>query len=323
MDAYTSLRNGRIDLARAVPLTKPFSLLFEPACMCNFRCAYCYYSEPDAALHLSKGRMSFDDFCKIVADLEAWEGDKIKVVRFIGFGEPLLNKQTPDMIRYIKQKDIAERVEMTTNGSLLASDVATRLVAAQLDYIRVSVYAATQQKHREITQSSIRVETIRGNVAALREIRDKRGASKPFIYAKMIEHSDVGENEKFIEMYRDIADEVALEPQHNWLDTPFAAKGGRIACPQPFKMMSVRYNGDVILCDPDWQNNTLVGNALREGVRHVWNGENVKKFWTLQLQGRRRENKSCATCSFIDNPAYVLDDIDSIVARAARNGGNE
>ena len=68
--------------------------------------------------------MRFDDFTKIVDDLAAWPGERIKVIRIIGFGEPLANRETPRMIAYLKERNVAERIEMTTNASLLTEDMA-------------------------------------------------------------------------------------------------------------------------------------------------------------------------------------------------------
>ena len=150
---YTELSKARVDLRRAIPLAKPFAILFEPASICNFRCRFCFFSEPDIDAHLAKGKMRFDDFTKIVDDLAAWPGERIKVIRIIGFGEPLANRETPRMIAYLKERNVAERIEMTTNASLLTEDMAEGLIEAGLDYIRCSIYAArpggTRAHHRK------------------------------------------------------------------------------------------------------------------------------------------------------------------------------
>ena len=65
------------------------------------------------------------------------------------------------------------------------------------------------------------------------------------------------------------------------------------------------------MCDPDWKGNTLVGNAFDQPVSAIWGGEAMRAFWKLQLEGRRRENASCATCTFL-NDRYVLDNLDGV-----------
>lgn len=312
--AYSQLKNSRVNLRDAIPLKKPFTILFEPASLCNFRCRCCFYNNPDIYSHMFKGKMKFEDFKKIADDLASWEGEKIKVVRLIGFGEPFMNHDTGRMVNYLKQLDVAERIEITSNGALLSPAMGQQLIDAGLDYLRVSIYAASQKRHEEITRSKIDINTIRENIAALRRRRDEQGRKEPFIYIKMLDYSDEAENRKFFTMYENIADEIALEKHHHWLEKdgpPQGAGKTRSVCPQPFKMLSIRCNGDVIVCDPDWKNNTKVGNAIQQTVKEIWTGSALREFWKMQLENRRRENESCRTCSFLVDE-YAIDDLEGV-----------
>lgn len=309
---YSSLKETRISLRDRIPLAKPFTILLEPTSICNFRCIFCFQNEKDFHSYLPRGHMRFEDFRKIADDLAAWKGVKIQVIRIIGFGEPLLNPLTPAMVKYCKKLDIAERIEITSNASLLTLDVSRELIDAGLDYIRCSIYSVDQKRHEELTQSRISVETIKNNIIALKALRASRGASKPFIYAKMLRSRDLSENDRFLKVYSDIADEAALETPHQWLSyTDSCAWSMREVCPQPFKMLSVHFNGDVILCDPDWKGNTCVGNALIENISSIWGKSKMRQFWMMQLQKRRRENESCRNCSFLIDE-YAIDDLDGV-----------
>ena len=46
----------------------------------------------------------------------------------------------------IKEADIAERVETTTNASLLTRAISKQIVWNQLDYMRVSIYGVRSAK---------------------------------------------------------------------------------------------------------------------------------------------------------------------------------
>ncbi|MCG6538146.1 MAG: radical SAM protein, partial [Syntrophales bacterium LBB04] len=178
MKKYSLLKNSRINLREAIPLKKPFTVLFEPASLCNFRCTCCYYSKPDLYSHMPKGTMKYEDFRKIAGDLAAWEGEKIHVARIIGFGEPFINKDTGKMVKCLKQLDVAERVEITTNGSLMTPEVSQELIDAGLDYIRVSIYSASQKMHEAVTGNKMDIGIIRQNIAALKKMRDEQGRKK-------------------------------------------------------------------------------------------------------------------------------------------------
>ncbi len=311
---YSQLKNSRVNLRDAIPLKKPFTILFEPASLCNFRCTCCYYNLPDLYSYMSKGLMKLEDFKKIADDLAAWEGDKIKVARFIGFGEPFINKDTCSMVKYLKRSGVAERIEITSNGSLLRPMVGQQLIDSELDYLRVSIYAVSQQRHEVLTRNKIDIELIRRNIIALRRTRDGQGKKTPFIYVKMLDSFEEAENQKFFHRYADVADEVSLEKPHRWLEQDELSSNilTKSVCPQPFKMLSIRCNGDVIVCDPDWKNNTKVGNALEQTVKNIWNGKAMHEFWRMQLENRRWENESCRKCTFLTNSTYVLDDLDGV-----------
>jgi len=311
-EKYSRLKLKRINLRDAVPLSKPFTVLFEPASVCNFKCICCFQNDPEFHDHLPKGLMKFEDFMKIADDLAEWEGGRLKVVRIIGFGEPLLNRETPRMVKYLKTLDIADRIEITTNASLMTPAVSQRLIESGLDYIRCSIYAVDQKRHEHLTQNRIRIEKIESNIATLKKMREAARSYDPFIYVKMLESRDVLENALFLEKYSVIADEAALEKPHQWLSNT-ARPDGRVrsVCPQPFKMLSIHFNGDVILCDPDWKGNTCIGNALSDNISTLWGGDNIRKFWRMQLENRRRENKSCRHCSFLVDE-YAIDDLDGV-----------
>lgn len=312
VEKYSLLKLKRIPLREAIPLAKPFTILFEPTSLCNYKCVCCFHNEPDIRSHLPKGRIKFEDFRKIADDLAAWEGDRHKVIRIIGFGEPLLHRDTPRMVKYLKSLDVAERIEITTNASLLSPSFSRQLIDSGLDYLRCSIYSVDQKRHEALTQNRIRIEKIRSNIAALKELRSSARASKPYIYVKMLESQNETENALFLKEFSAVADEAALEKPHHWLSISDSSRRNmRSVCPQPFKMLSFRFNGDVILCDPDWKGNTCVGNALSEKVSSIWGGAKMREFWRMQIENRRHENESCRHCSFLVDE-YAIDNLDGV-----------
>ena len=193
---------------------------------------------------------------------------------------------------------------------MLTADLSNYLIQGGLDYLRVSVYAGTQGKFEAVTGSKMRLSDILDNLNQLQELKRGLRSKRPFVYVKMLNDGDADENNQFFSHFSDIADEIALEKPHNWLSG--GETGDKLVCPLPFKMLSIRWNGDVIVCDPDYQNNTCVGNALQENIQDIWYGGRLGEFRRMQLEGRRHENESCRNCSFISNDNYVLDNIDCL-----------
>ena len=67
-----------------------------------------------------------------------------------------------------KDLDIAERIEITTNASLLKPKISAELIDAQLDYIRCSIYSVDQKRHESVTQNKINIEKIKNNIINLK-----------------------------------------------------------------------------------------------------------------------------------------------------------
>ena len=315
-----------------IPLKKPFTLVVEPSGLCNFRCIMCFQSASESR-YFNKNRhnMPFETFQLIVDQMSQWGEDKLKVLKLSLYGEPLINPDFCKMLALARDADIAERIETTSNVSLLTPAISEGLVKGGLDYIRVSVYSPLQEKHEKITASPISIDTIRGNLEVLQEIKIRYNSEKPFVAVKMLDtYSE--ENEVFREMYRDVADEIYIEKPHNWvasteksfINSLYGEQNDSVisdlndqdnklkACGVSFYTLSVRNNGDVAPCCVDWSGGTNVGNIADMSLRDIWLGEQMRQFWIMQLQGRNAENKSCRNCRVYKSNYYSKDDVDGV-----------
>ena len=336
---YTELKcTNRQNLMEVLPLRKPFTVLIEPSSLCNFKCIQCFQSiKADSYFTRNRGNMPLARFQRVIEQLKAWPGPKLKVLKLSLYGEPLVNPDFCEMLRMAKEADIAERIETTTNASLLSRDVAEKLVEYHLDYARVSIYASDQGKHRAVTGSGMEIRSIHENMRVLQEIKKSKGSEKPFVSCKMLDAYGE-ENERFIRMYQDVADEVYIDKPHGWIkvdDADFiknyykdGADGAitdlkqnstrRIACPMAFTTMAVRSNGDVSPCCVDFIGGTNLGNVDERSLREGWNSGQLYEFQKMQLENRKHENYSCARCDVYLSDHYTLDNIDGFPVEKLR-----
>src|SRR3954468_16266815 len=111
----------------------PEIVQIESTNICNAKCVFC----PRDEMHRRQGVMDFDLFRKIVDECATLG---ITHVRVHNYGEPFLDKQLVEKVRYAKSKGIAE-VGMISNGSLITEDIARGMIEAGLDAINISVDA--------------------------------------------------------------------------------------------------------------------------------------------------------------------------------------
>jgi MoaA/NifB/PqqE/SkfB family radical SAM enzyme len=212
---YSEDRTRLID---AIPMDVPLCISIEPSNLCNFKCCMCYHGNneyDDAAKPLKN--MDMECFKKVINDIVEWtnkKATKIKLIKLYSLGEPLLHPEICNMVKIIKESDICEKIEITTNGSLLSKNIAKKLVDYGLDIIRFSIYGVSDEINRSVTKSKVTPCEIRQNIEYLKKYRDGEGKKIPIIHTKMLNtYSD--ENELFFDYYDGIADNIGLdEPFH-------------------------------------------------------------------------------------------------------------
>lgn len=117
---------------RARGIVKPDTVYFHLTQRCNLKCVYCYISagEKDAT------ELSTSEIMDVLGDIAMLNPKKLV---FTG-GEPLYRKDVLELASEFKKLDKTNRIwlYMNTNGTLITSDIAYRLVEV-FDEIRISL----------------------------------------------------------------------------------------------------------------------------------------------------------------------------------------
>ena len=121
--------------------------------------------------------MDLQGFERVSDQIRAMGG--IKTLNFCMMGEPLVNAELPQFVSIARQKQIADRVILTSNGSLLGEDAARRLIEAGLDYLRISIYGGNASAHARKTQSKVPLVRVQRNVAKFRELCGTNCEARP------------------------------------------------------------------------------------------------------------------------------------------------
>lgn len=294
---YSQLRQAsRAPLEPRLPLPGPLAAHLEVTNFCNLACPWCVlgikdYEPPGGRriLPLETGRDA----------VESMAGAGLKVLRLYGTGEPLLD---PYLITRIKQGvAYGLRVEVTTNGYLLTESMAEQIVESGLPYLRVSIYPTTPPAVFE-------------NIRRLQAIRDAKGKTAPFIYAKCFFAKELS---KLTGEIGGVADEVACEEHllHNWggssMRFPTKPAEPRRVCPSPFYAVKISANGAVhpccVLPHPENYEALLMGNIFDTPILDIWNGDTAKAIRRMMLTESRYAHPVCGKCDFVNTMADNLD----------------
>jgi len=324
---------NRTPLEKVIPLSTPFVLFVDPSDRCNFQCKFCPTGDRrlmERTPGRNHGNMDFALFKKIVDDLCEFERP-IKVLRLYKDGEPLMNPMLSDMIRYAKDKGCVERIDTTTNASLLTKRKALDLIEAGLDRINISVIGVKESQYVNFCNYKIKLEEFVETIGFLYE--NRRGCEVIIkINGDILSDDDKA---KFLDMFGDKADGVFIE--HVMECWPgFKLRGVRaneevgiygqpikevVVCPYVFYSLSVNSDGTVSLCFLDWSRKLIIGDVRRQGVKDIWEGQELRNYQVMFLRKRRKELLLCRNCGQLTHG--MPDDIDQFADAILRRLGVE
>jgi MoaA/NifB/PqqE/SkfB family radical SAM enzyme len=173
--AYLNIFKLRVNMAlkRKCIRNYPVQAYIEPTLACNLRCPAC-----PTGLQLGlrpSANIKWDLFKSAIDEI----GDYVFSLYMYNWGEPLLHRQTPEMIRYAKDKDM--NIILSTNLSLKLSDeYIERLVQSGLDKIIVSLDGTTEQTYSKYRLRG-EFQLVRENMARIHEAKKRLGVQTPEI----------------------------------------------------------------------------------------------------------------------------------------------
>jgi len=195
---FEAVQEGRTPVAEA----EPVCLYLETTNRCNLLCTTCprTYEELEPPAD-----MSWALFTKIVDQFP-----RIARVVMHGVGEPMMVKELPQMVRYLK--DRGTYVLFNTNGTLLTEKNGRRLVEAGLDELRVSLDAADAATFMLVRGKDYFNRIVR-NVKAFTDMQRREGLLHPRVSLWLTGLKEtVDQLPAFIRIARDIGvDEVHLQ----------------------------------------------------------------------------------------------------------------
>lgn len=296
---------NREKLSDIIPMDTPLVIFIEPARSCNMKCRYCYHSfsrQKAKELNIvNEGIMKFGLFMKVVEDLKIFP-KKIKCVHMTSRGEPLLNKDLPEMISYLKKQDVTERINIVTNGTLLSAGTLLsqgmniKLINSGLDSMKVSIQSVAQDGIDEL-------------IANIRHFYNHRGDCKLFVKIGDINLSEK-EASRFLDTFSGICDEASIEHIYD-IDTDLSLNlnipiSKVKVCPMPFYMLNIGFDGNVIPCC--YYQMESFGNLKNMSIIEILNGDKLKEFRRSLLVGKK--NLYCEKCNIPEYNIHPEDNID-------------
>jgi sulfatase maturation enzyme AslB (radical SAM superfamily) len=274
----------------------PDIVQIESTNLCNAKCVFC----PRDEMHRRQGVMDVDLFRKIVDECAALG---ITHVRVHNYGEPFLDKQLVEKVRYAKQRGIAE-VGMISNGSLISEEIARGMIEAGLDAINISVDAAGKEVF-ERTRLNLDYDTVIGNIRTLVRLRGELGKKRPRLILSFVRQDNSADEQAFIREWGAVADKIHITDLHNWAGTLHERSNVRYPCYRLWQTFTVLWDGRVSLCCADYDGRNVLGDLRTSTIAAIWNSPAYRAVRRQHLDSGGPE--ICRSCDLPkkDSPLWV------------------
>lgn len=150
--------------------TGPRVVFIEVTNRCNLLCQTCPHTYFDR--EPLKG-LSLEEFIHI-----AEQFPQMQRALLHGVGEPLLNRELPEIIRYLKGRNV--EVIINSNGTLLSSEWQEKLIDSGLDQYRCSIDGAKDETYARIRGANL-LPKLRRGLGGLVKTKERLRAKNPQI----------------------------------------------------------------------------------------------------------------------------------------------
>ncbi len=289
---------------------KPVNVTIEPTNACNLFCPVCETGA--GVLSREKKTMTLDEF-KIIADKIALFTNTL-MLYFMG--EPFLNNDLYEMVKYAKGKGISF-ITACTNGTFIDPE---KIVGSGIDEINFQLSGLTKDTH-EIYRIGSDLNSIMDNLKNTIKVRNERMSKMRivcgFILMKQNEHQagDVKRYMKQIGVDKTVMIDLCVRTleqgrrflpsnRNHWIYDPVSFEKGKLkprissknGCSWMYYSVVIQVNGDVVPCCRDVNGDFIMGNILKQGFNDIWNGANFRNF-RKKIHCKKNEVNICSLCS--------------------------
>ena len=200
-------------------------------------------------------------------------------------------------------------IYFTTNGSLLTPEVSERIISLDLfSRIQVSLDATTSDVYNQIRRGGS-YELVLDNINSFlkaREVAKKRFPKIRVSFLVLPENRH--QSTEFVSYWSDRVDAVALQssvlkPNTERNDQSDFLKPRSTFCPNPFRQLIVRANGDILPCCSFWGDKLKLSHLNKDAdLINVFTSKSMKKLQTSFTDDSIDLFKACQNCLSSCNP---------------------
>lgn len=275
---------------------------------CNMRCKMC----PRTTMMTRKvGTLKKDDFIRIAGQLKPfteeqwgrWEAFVLntygippddmsenhfflyiipKVIQLHGYGDPLLDKNMDEYVRILSENGLMSY--FSCNPANIDIEKTARMFGNGLDYIKYSIESVDDKRHKEIRGEYSDFTGSYKKILQLLDLKAKRNY-KTTIVITMLNLNNSWQQDEYEKLRKafenlDVYIYIKSEDQQWYRKDYHGTESVHWSeiCRHPWMSMTIKSNGEAAMCMEDFNNEIILGDATKETLHAIWNGEKYHRF---------------------------------------------
>ena len=215
-------------------------------------------------------------------------------VEFAMHGEPLVHPEAHRIISVFRAYLPKTQIQVTTNGATLmkhTEERVRRLFQAGADFLIVDTY----EPEREQLQAALWSLRFTFEVVDFYKDCVPNGWSpwanhRRSVRNRVVIMDDIGIRDG------EVASRVVLNHAGSNPNAPIPDEPLQKTCTNPFREITVAYNGNVNICCMDWKHEYVCGNVHKRTLSDIWHGEEFRAA-RRHLQAKDRRFAPCGVCN--------------------------
>lgn len=262
--------------------------------ICNFRCTFCYQSDPTFTDKKNgfMGTMSLDVFKNVIDQLE----NNVEFLTFASRGEPLVAKDFNKMLEYTKSKFLS--LKLNTNASLLREEHIHTILNSGISTVVFSADAANQKDYERFRVNGSFDKTVT-NIKKFQDIKNREYPNSKMttrVSGVLVDPATQDINE-MNRVWGEYVEQVSFVNYSPW-EKIYTAPENDITtpCSDLWRRMFIWFDGGISPCDNDYKANLKVGKTTDDTITKFWTGDKYNSLRNIHLDQKRKNLEPCKRC---------------------------
>ncbi len=205
-----------------------------------------------------------------------------KVIVLHGYGDPLLDKNIPSYVEIMTRQGLMSY--FSCNPANINMERTVETFENGLDYIKYSIESVDDLRHKEVRGQQSNFSESYKNIVKLLDIKAQRNLGTTIVIT-MINLNKPWQQEEFEkvkEAFKGMDVYVYLKSQDQQWYEDNKQQTQSIHwiefCQFPWSSMTIKSNGEAVECVEDFNNEIILGDANKQSLAEIWNGEKYQRF---------------------------------------------